>query len=242
MKSAITLEKLLDYFYYCEVVDPDITDYPVYPCIKYKEFKIDADECGIFETDSMVVVAVSGSDKDLEEWAGNLDAYYGPIQRFINFVKKIKVKSIKGFHYNYSVIASKLIVKVVDYLKNVSPDKPVVWVGVSRGGAISGLANQVFTEYESRKNPTLSIVYDPPKWQRLSAKRRFQKSKRSDEYVCHLVQCGQGSVTVIPPKTLFWVHNYTSRTILPKLKGKMDHTHIKDAIFSDGARLLGFLE
>ena len=221
-----------DYFFYdevCSLMDIGKRVAALEFCSKHKLvphfFMVGCDEVVLLETETSIIVSVSGSDKDPEEWGGNVNAYRG----IIDAIKKVPANKA-GFHYNFYLQARKLKRAVKKWLKENGCKKPVIWVGHSRGGAIARIAYMLHN-CEYNLIPPMAIVFDPPRSFTWFGWLWYQKNKMSKD-VCHRIKAftlliGVGSV---PPAFLGWVHRSSTLLRLPNVRGKLNHTHIKEGL------------
>ena len=190
-------------------------------------FQVGCDECFIFESEQAYVVGVGGSDKDIKEWEGNFNAYYTPDDRI-----KGKPKTVRGHHYNYNLQATDLL-NTIGYLNK---DKPVIYIGVSRGGAIAREAYMIHNSVDSILESVaecnikrgMCVLFDPPKSFTKRAYNTWYKKRIYDD-ICHRVETHCSIVGEIMPRMLGWVHRQSTLLKLPNVKG-FNHTHIREGI------------
>jgi len=185
--------------------------------IKANWFMIDADECGVFEADDCYYVVCSGSDKDKKEWRGNFDAY-PPIKK-----SKREPEYVDGYHYNYFLTAYKLYEYIMKYFNN-NVDKPLIFIGESRGGLVE-IANQLYDIFSTSKcHPSMAVTFDPPRFMRKKAIRWFNR-RCSRKHIHHRAKTFFTIVGKVPPFFLGWKHFQTTLLKLPNVAG-FNHINI----------------
>jgi hypothetical protein len=221
-----------DYFLYdriCSLMDPEKREEALVYCkmvgAEPHFFMIGPDECVALEFEDSVVIAVSGSDKDKAEWRGNFNAYRGPVDS-----KKKRPKGKKGFHYNFYLQARTLKRVVKQWLKSKDIKKPIIWVGHSRGGAITRTAHMLYNTEPFSYN-TMSVPVDPPRSFTFRGWRWYKRNKTGED-ICHRIKAftfivGVGS---LPPAILGWVHRQSTLLRLPNVRGKLNHTAIREGL------------
>jgi len=221
-----------DYFLYdslCSLMDNDKRKESLQICrtldLKPHFFMVGCDEVVLLEGEDSIIIAVSGSDKDKEEWRGNFNPYRG----LIDALKK-SPKNKHGFHYDFYKQARHLKRVVKSWMKKNGIKKDVIWVGHSRGGAIARIAHILMNcEYKSFK--TMCVPVDPPRSFTWSGWRWYKKNRKSKD-ICHRIKAftfiiGVGS---LPPAILGWIHKQSTLLKLPNVRGKLNHTAITEGL------------
>jgi hypothetical protein len=219
-----------DYFLYdkyCSYMDEKKREEVVESCkgegITPHFFMVGCDEAVILETQDSLVIAVSGSDKDKEEWRGNFNAYRG----IVDALKKTpKIK--RGFHYNFYLQARHLKRIVKSFLKSRPHIKEVIFDGHSRGGAIVRTCYMLMN-CEIQLFDMMVTPFDPPKsftWKGW----RWYKRNRKRRDISHRTKSFFSIVGAVPPSILGWIHRDTTLLKLPNVKGKFNHTAITEGL------------
>ena len=166
--------------------------------VRYHFLQIGFDEVLILWLEDKVIVAIDGSDRDLEEWLNNVDAY--PL--------------IDGCHNGFRYVSMR-IKRAVDYML-LNCDLPRVNVGISRGGAIA----DIITAYSENPNDLAISAGAPRHWSFLRTKSLKHEHIRIASFwdgVPRLPSC------LLAP---FWTHYQTTRVRIKKIIfGKFSHTH-----------------
>jgi hypothetical protein len=219
-----------DYFLYdslCSIMDKDKRKESLQVCraldLKPNFFMVGCDEVALLEGEDSIVISVSGSDKDKEEWRGNFNAYRGIIDIF-----KKTPKTKKGFHYNFYLQARHLKRIVKSFLKANPRIKTVIFDGHSRGGAIVRVCYMLMN-CEIHLVDMMVTPFDPPK----SFTRRgwsWYNRNRKRKDISHRTKSFMSIVGAVPPFILGWVHRDTTLLKLPNVRGKFNHTAITEGL------------
>jgi len=221
-----------DYFLYdqlCSIMDEDKKKKAFQTCeylkLKPHFFMIGCDEVVLLEGEDTIIIAVSGSDKDKEEWRGNFNPYRG----LVDMIKKAP-KNKKGFHYNYYLQARHLKRIIKAFLKANPHIKNVILVGHSRGGAIA-LDCYMLLAVEDNLVQLMVVPVDPPRSFTRKGWKWFKKNCKQPIRI-HRIKAfifilGVGSV---PPFILGWIHRQSTLLKLSNVRGKFNHTAITEGL------------
>jgi len=154
----------------------------------------------VTKTDKEEVISFDGSST-IKEWWGNLKALF----------------PIGGFHKNFSKTANGFFTLLVGNFKR---EDNITVVGTSRGGAIAII--YAFILKVLRYN-VRCITFVQPK---VATKKGYKKLKDSGLEV-HRVIIANDIVDNLPP---FFEHYQTEKYKLDGVKGKLNHTAIREAL------------
>jgi len=219
-----------DYFLYdalCSIMDKDKRKESLQICrtlnLKPHFFMIGCDEVALLEGENSIIVSVSGSDKDKEEWRGNFNPYRG----LVDMIKKAP-KNKRGFHYNFYTQARLLKRVVKKWMKDNNCTKDIIWDGHSRGAAIAGLTYMLMN-CEYLPFNMMTTPFDPPKYFTRRGWKWYQKN-RVTKHICHRTKSFFSVVGMVPPSILGWVHRQSTLLRLPNVKGMFNHTAMTEGL------------
>jgi hypothetical protein len=188
-------EDLMKYWSYCELVNTKNFD----KLPSSNKLVVGYDEGGIFDTGDEIIIVIDGSN-DVDEWISNF---------------RFKANE-RGFHSDLYNVAFEFFIK----LRNYTFDKPVKFVGHSRGGLVLILAHLL-----NIKNSEV-ITFCSPKVCSIFGYRRLSQSK-----IKHTrVTITRDIVDNLPPIVFGFVHYSTQKFKLDSVVGKLNHIAIREAI------------
>jgi hypothetical protein len=168
---------------------------------RYLYFKCRTDLIGVYFTPYEIIVAANGSNTVIE-WLSNFRIF----------------RTLTGFHKGFNNVAVDVFEKLLSFDHVVNSDKPLTFVGHSRGSYIQ-ITNALFNRMQEGARENKCVTFGSP---RLASKRGLRFLKAAGVFLHRVVSIGDHVDNLIP-RFLGYKHYDNEFYEIGEMPGKLDH-------------------